>query len=163
LSQVSAALAAGKVQVVALSRDNKTELDRGTLALIDNQIDPATGTARLKATFPNASHKLWPGQFVNARVLVRMEQGALTIPAAALQRGADGPFTYVVKSDSTVEVRKLQTDGETGDVAVVRSGLRDGERVVTSNQFRLQAGTHVKLMTNPATVAQASELARATP
>jgi membrane fusion protein, multidrug efflux system len=163
LSQVSASLAAGKVQVVALSRDDTTELDRGTLALIDNQIDQATGTAKLKATFPNASHKLWPGEFVNARVLVRTEHGALTIPSAALQRGPDGPFAYVVKSDNTVDVRKLQTDGENGDVAVVRSGLQDGERVVTSNQFRLQAGTHVKLMQKASAVAQASELARATP
>ena len=168
LSQVSTALAGGKVQVVALSRDDRTELDRGTLALIDNQIDPTSGTARLKATFPNASRKLWPGEFVNARVLVRMEQGALTIPAAALQRGADGPFTYVVKPDSTVEVRKLQTDGESGDVAVVRSGLNDGERVVTSNQFRLQGGTRVKVAMEqgvPArgAMAQASEFARATP
>src|SRR6185369_14615313 len=71
LSQVSGALSGGKVQVVALSRDGKTELDRGTLALVDNQIDPTTGTARLKATFPNANRKLWPGEFVNARVLVR--------------------------------------------------------------------------------------------
>ena len=163
LSQISAALAAGKVQVVALSRDDKTELDRGTLALIDNQIDATTGTAKLKATFPNASRKLWPGEFVNARVLVRTEHGALTIPAAALQRGADGPFTYVVKSDSTVEVRKLQTDGERGDVAVVRSGLAEGERVVTSNQFRLEAGAHVKLAQKAGTVAQLSEFARATP
>jgi membrane fusion protein, multidrug efflux system len=164
LSQVSGALASGKVQVVALSRDDKTELDRGTLALIDNQIDPATGTAKLKATFPNTTHKLWPGEFINARVLVRTEQGALTIPAAALQRGADGPFTYVVKPDSTVEVRKLQTDGESGDVAVIRSGLQDGERVVTSNQFRLQAGTHVKMAAmEHGAMAQASEFARATP
>ena len=164
LSQVSGALSGGKVQVVALSRDGKTELDRGTLALVDNQIDPTTGTAKLKATFPNASRKLWPGEFVNARVLVRTEQGALTIPAAALQRGADGPFTYVVKPDSTVEVRKLQTEGESGDVAVVRSGLNDGERVVTSNQFRLQAGTHVKVAAmGRGTMAQVSEFARATP
>jgi multidrug efflux system membrane fusion protein len=163
LSQVSGALAAGKVQVFALSRDDKTELDRGTLALVDNQIDPTSGTAKLKATFPNANRKLWPGEFVNARVLVRTEQGALTIPAAALQRGADGPFTYVVKPDSTVEVRKLQTDGENGDVAVVRSGLQDGERVVTSNQFRLQAGTRVKVATDRGAMAQAAEFARATP
>jgi membrane fusion protein, multidrug efflux system len=163
LSQVSAALAAGKVQVVALSRDGKTELDRGTLALVDNQIDATTGTAKLKATFPNTTRKLWPGEFVNARVLVRTQQGALTIPSAALQRGPDGPFAYVVKSDNTVEVRKLQTDGENGDVAVVRSGLQDGERVVTSNQFRLQAGTRVKLAPNAGTVAQVSEFARATP
>lgn len=163
LSQVSGALAAGKVQTVALSRDGKTELDRGTLALIDNQIDTTSGTAKLKATFPNANRKLWPGEFVNARVLVRTQQGALTIPAAALQRGSDGPFTYVVKPDSTVEVRKLQTDGETGDVAVIRAGLQDGERVVTSNQFRLQAGTHVKVAADRGTMAQASEFARATP
>lgn len=163
LSQVSGALAGGKVPVVALSRDGRTELDRGTLALVDNQIDPATGTAKLKATFPNASRKLWPGEFVNARVLVRTEHNALTIPAAALQRGADGPFTYVVKPDSTVEVRKLQTDGENGDVAVIHSGLRDGERVVTSNQFRLEAGTRVKVDMQRGTVAQASELARVTP
>jgi multidrug efflux system membrane fusion protein len=163
LSQVSSALAAGKVPVMALSRDGKTELDRGTLALVDNQIDPATGTAKLKATFPNASHKLWPGEFVNARVLVRTERNALTIPAAALQRGADGPFAYVVKSDSTVEVRKLQTDGENGNVAVIHSGLQDGERVVTSNQFRLEAGTRVKVNMTRGTMAQASEFARVTP
>jgi multidrug efflux system membrane fusion protein len=163
LSQVSAAMSAGKVQVVALSRDGKTQLDRGTLALVDNQIDPTTGTAKLKATFPNASRKLWPGEFVNARVLVRMEHGALTIPAAALQRGAEGPFAYVVKPDSTVEVRKLQTDGENGDLVVVRAGLQDGERVVTSNQFRLQAGTHVRVAHDSGAVAQASEFARATP
>ena len=163
LAQVSSALSSGKVQVVALSRDDKTELDRGTLALVDNQIDPTTGTAKLKATFPNASRKLWPGEFVNARVLVRTEHGALTIPAAALQRGADGPFAYVVKPDSTVEVRKLQTDGENGDVAVVRAGLQDGERVVTSNQFRLQAGTRVKVATDRGTMSQAAEFARVTP
>jgi multidrug efflux system membrane fusion protein len=100
---------------------------------------------------------------VNARVLVRTEHNALTIPAAALQRGADGPFAYVVKPDSTVEVRKLQTDGENGDVAVIHSGLRDGERVVTTNQFRLEAGTRVTVDTHRGTMAQAAEFARATP
>lgn len=163
LSQVSAALARGQVPVVALSRDGKTELDRGTLALIDNQIDPTTGTAKLKATFPNAARKLWPGEFVNARVHVRTEHNALTIPAAALQRGADGPFAYVVKSDSTVEARKLQTEGENGDVAVVLAGLKDGERVVTSNQFRLEAGTRVKVAPDRGTMASVGALARNTP
>lgn len=164
LSQVSAALASGgKVQVVALSRDDKTELDRGTLALVDNQIDPASGTAKLKATFPNTNRKLWPGEFVNARVLVRTEHNVLTIPAAALQRGADGPFAYVVKPDSTVEVRKLETEGENGNVAVVRAGLQDGDRVVTSNQFRLQAGTRVKVATDRGTMASVSAFARNTP
>lgn len=144
LAAVSSALAAGDVEVAALSRDDKTELDRGTLALIDNQIDPTTGTARLKATFPNAHNTLWPSEFVNARVRVRTERGALTIPSAALQRGANGPFAYVVKPDSTVEVRPLKTDGEDGGITVVRDGLNDGDRVVTTNQFRLQAGSKVQ-------------------
>ena len=169
LGAVNTALTAGTVEVMALSRDGKAELDRGKLALIDNQIDPTTGTAKLKATFPNARRSLWPGEFVNARVLVRTERGAVTIPAAALQRGPSGPFAYVVKADSTVEVRNIQTDGENGDLAVVRSGIRDGERVVTSNQFKLQPGSHVKVLSNRGAVAQGSaasqsnELARATP
>ncbi|MEJ1965166.1 MAG: hypothetical protein WDO56_27975 [Gammaproteobacteria bacterium] len=87
LASVNAALTAGTVQVTALSRDGKSELDLGKLALIDNQIDPTTGTVKLKATFPNAHRSLWPGEFVNARVLVRTDHGAVTIPAAALQRG----------------------------------------------------------------------------
>jgi len=147
IGAVSTAIGSGSVEVAALSRDGKTELDRGTLALIDNQIDPTTGTARLKATFPNAHNTLWPGEFVNARVRVRTEKGALTIPSMALQRGANGPFAYVVKSDSTVEVRSLTTDGEEGGVAVIRSGLEDGERVVTSNQYRLQNGSKVRIKT----------------
>ena len=163
LNAVSAALNAGKVEALALSRDGKTELDRGTLSLIDNQIDATTGTAKLKATFPNEHRTLWPGEFVNARVLVSTDMGAVTIPAAALQRGPSGPFAYVVKADDTVEVRTLQTDGERGDVAVVRSGLKEGERVVTSNQYKLQPGAHVKLAPKPDAVAQASEFARATP
>ena len=144
VATVNGALAAGPVTVAALSRDGKTELDRGTLALIDNQIDQTTGTVKLKATFPNAKNALWPGEFVNARVLVKTQHSALTIPAAALQRGANGTFTYLVKADSTVEARPIKTDGEIGDVAVVHDGLADGDRVVTSNQYRLQPGAHVK-------------------
>lgn len=163
LSAVSTALSAGSVKVSALSRDGKTELDQGTLALIDNEIDASTGTARLKATFPNAHNSLWPGEFVNARVLVRMEKGALTIPATALQRGASGPFAYVVKPDSTVEIRQVLTDGENGDVVVVREGLKEGERVVTSNQYRLEAGTKVQLAPEYGAVAQATEFAYVRP
>lgn len=159
LNTVNTALSAGQVKVTALSRDGKTDLDDGTLALIDNEIDATTGTARLKATFPNAHNSLWPGEFVNARVLVRMEKGALTIPSTGLQRGANGPFAYVVKPDSTVEIRQLLTDGENGDLVVVREGLKEGERVVTSNQYRLQAGTKVKLAPEYGAVAQASEFA----
>ena len=141
---VAAALAAGPVQVTALSRDGKTELDQGTLALIDNQIDQATGTARLKATFPNAHNTLWPGQYVNARVLVRTERNVLTVPSAAVQLGPDGPFTYVVKSDSTVEVRPLKLGVESRGLTVITNGIALNERVVTSNQYRLQPGVRVR-------------------
>jgi membrane fusion protein, multidrug efflux system len=144
LGAISSALSAGPVQVTALSRDGGTELDQGTVSLVDNQIDPTTGTIRIKAVFPNARASLWPGQYVDARVLVRTDRGALTIPSAAVQRGPDGMFAYVIKSDRTVEARPLKVGEESGSVYVIQEGLRDGERVVTSNQYRLQPGAHVK-------------------
>jgi len=147
LTAVGAALAAGAVSVTTVSRDSSTELDRGTLTLIDNEIDQTTGTAKLKATFSNAHNTLWPGQYVNARVLVRTERNALTLPTTAVQLGPNGPFTYVVKPDSTVEVRQLKIGEESDGMTIVRSGLALNERVVTSNQYRLQAGTHVRTVT----------------
>jgi multidrug efflux system membrane fusion protein len=144
LSAVGAALAMGPVKVTTLSRDGKTELDQGTLTLIDNVIDQTTGTARLKATFANARNTLWPGQYVNARVLVRTDQNALTLPTSAVQLGPNGPFTYVIKSDSTVEVRPLTLGDESDGMTVIKSGIALNERVVTSNQYRLQSGVHVR-------------------
>jgi len=144
LGTVSTAMSAGPVTVAALSRDGGTELDRGTLSLVDNLIDQGTGTIRIKAVFPNAHDKLWPGQYVDARVLVRTERAAITVPAAAVQRGPNGLFAYVVKTDATVEARPLKVGEESNSVYVVEDGLRDGERVVTSNQYRLQPGAHVK-------------------
>ena len=144
LSTVGGALALGSVQVTTLSRDGDTVLDQGTLALIDNQIDQTTGTARLKATFPNTRNTLWPGQYVNARVLVRTEHNVLTLPSSAVQLGPNGPFTYVVKGDSTVEVRPLEIGPESGGLTVIKKGIALNERVVTSNQYRLQAGVHVR-------------------
>ena len=145
--EVQRALRAGPVSVVALSRDSDantdTQLDRGTVELINNQIDQASGTIRVKAIFPNANQNLWPGQFVNARVLLRTVHGALTIPTAAVQRGPQGVFAYVVKSDSTVEVRALQVGQHTDGRTIVTQGLRVGERVVISNQYQLQPGALV--------------------
>ncbi len=145
LVQISAALSGGPVAVTTLSRDGGTELDHGTLTLIDNEIDQTTGTARLKAVFANAHNTLWPGQYVNARVLVRTDQNALTLPTAAVQLGPNGPFTYVVKADSTVEVRQLKIGDESGGMTIIKGGLTLNERVVTSNQYRLQAGAHVRV------------------
>jgi membrane fusion protein, multidrug efflux system len=144
LSAIGAALAAGPVQVTTLSRDGKTVLDQGTLTLIDNEIDQPTGTAKLKATFSNTHNTLWPGQFVNARVLVRTERNALTLPTSAVQLGPNGPFTYVVKADSSVEVRPLTLGDESDGMTVIKSGIALNERVVTSNQYRLQSGVHVR-------------------
>jgi membrane fusion protein, multidrug efflux system len=144
LVAVNAALAAGPVTVTTVSRDGGTELDQGTLSLVDNEIDQTTGTARLKATFSNVHNTLWPGQYVNARVLVRTDRNVLTLPTAAVQLGPNGPFTYVVKSDSTVEVRQLKIGDESSGLTVVNTGLALNERVVLSNQYRLQAGVHVR-------------------
>jgi membrane fusion protein, multidrug efflux system len=147
LAAVNAALAAGAVSVTTVSRDSRTELDRGTLTLIDNEIDQTTGSAKFKATFSNAHNTLWPGQYVNARVLVRTERNALTLPTTAVQLGPNGPFTYVVKPDSTVEVRQLKIGEESDGMTIVNTGLALNERVVTSNQYRLQAGAHVRAVT----------------
>ena len=161
LTAVGAALAAGPVQVTTLSRDGNTVLDQGLLTLIDNEIDQPTGTARLKATFNNAHNTLWPGQYVNARVLVRVAHDALTLPTAAVQLGPNGPFTYVVKPDSTVEVRLLKIGDESGGMTVVNTGLALNERVVTSNQYRLQPGAHVRANAQDAAAGKAKAAATA--
>ncbi len=163
LPDVSQALNAGKVTVTALSRDNHTQLDTGTLTLIDNQIDPTTGTMKLKATFPNDHNSLWPGQFVNVRVLLQQQQGVLTLPSAALQHGPNGEFTYVVKPDSTVEMRPLQTGTENEGRVIVTGGLAAGERVVTTNQYRLQPGAHIRVLVAATPAPESGATAEVTP
>jgi multidrug efflux system membrane fusion protein len=143
LLAISDAQEKGPVTVAAFSQDDKNELDQGTLALVDNQIDQTTGTIRLKATFPNPHNRLWPGQFVNARLLLRIEHDALTMPAGAIQRNASGYYVYRIKSDGTVEVQPIEIGSIANHVAVVTAGLRDGDRVVTAGQYRLQPGAHV--------------------
>jgi membrane fusion protein, multidrug efflux system len=150
--KMTEALARGTTSVVALARDDGTVLDSGTVALLDNQIDQTTGTIRVKATFPNTHQRLWPGEFVSARVLVNMHMQALTIPAAALQRGPDGMFAYVVQADSTVEMRPLKVTLLDENTVIVDSGLKSGERVVTTNVYRLEPGTTVRI--NSAAVAR---------
>jgi multidrug efflux system membrane fusion protein len=158
---VNIALSSGPVTVTTVSRDGGTELDQGTLTLVDNMIDQTTGTAKFKATFNNTHNTLWPGQYVNARVLVRTERNALTLPTTAVQLGPNGPFTYVVKPDSTVEVRPLKIGNESGGLTIVRSGLALNERVVTSNQYRLQAGAHVRAAAAEAAAGGAKAAAKA--
>jgi multidrug efflux system membrane fusion protein len=147
LPQVTRALAAGSVAVAALSRDDRTALDSGTLTLVDNEIDPTTGTVRLKATFPNESNALWPGQFVNVRVLLQQRHDVVTLPTSAVERGPDGLFAYVVRADATVEARPIKTAEDSDGITVVTDGVQSGERVVTSNQYRLQPGAPVHSLT----------------
>jgi membrane fusion protein, multidrug efflux system len=141
---LSAALARGPVAATALARDGSAELDTGTVELIDNQIDQTTGTIKVKAILPNKERHLWPGEFVDMRVLSQTQRQVLTIPASALERGPNGMFTYLVQPDSTIKVTDLKLGQQTGDVVVVEQGLAAGDRVVASNQYRLQPGSLVR-------------------
>lgn len=156
---VNKAMASGPLSVTAISRDGKNALGIGTVALIDNQIDPTTGTMRLKATFPNKENSLWPGDFINARVLLQTRHDALTIPSTAVQRGPEGVFAYVVTAKSTVEMRPLQIGEEAGGLTIVQKGLQEGERVTTSNQYRLQPGAPVR----PAEASAAAAASKSAP
>lgn len=147
LAVINDALAAGPVKVTTMSREGNSELEQGTLTLLDNEISQGTGTLRLKAAFSNAHYTLWPGQYVNVRVLVKTLHDAVTVPTPAVQLGPNGPFTFVVKEDSTVEVRPLTLGEQNESLTVITRGLAANERVVTSNQYRLQAGSHVRIGT----------------
>ena len=119
LQSVLKAMSSAKLSVESISRDGKTDLGSGVIGLVDNQIDQTTGTIRIKASFPNKENKLWPGDYVNARVLLQTRKNVITIPAAAVQRGPDGVFAYVIKADSTVEVRPLVLGEDTNGVTIV--------------------------------------------
>jgi multidrug efflux system membrane fusion protein len=140
---ITAAMSRGKLKVEAYSADDKTHLSDGELLTIDNAIDTTTGTIKVKATFPNTDNQLWPGQFVNARLLVGMRTGALTVPTQAVQRGPNGLYVYVVKPDQTVALTPVEMVQDTGTFAVISKGLTGGETVVLSGQSRLSNGTRV--------------------
>jgi membrane fusion protein, multidrug efflux system len=143
LSDVREAMARGPVEVTAFSQDNTRALSRGTLLLIDNFVDQASATMRLKAMFANEDGNLWPGDFVNARVLIEVRRDILTIPAPAIQRGQDQIFTWVVKPDNLVEARSIKVGPTTGDQTIVTSGLSEGERVVVNGQNKLRLDSRV--------------------
>ena len=145
LRQIQEQLGDGReLQVLAVDRDNRTPLDEGKLAVIDNQIDTTTATIRIKATFPNERFHLWPGQFVNARLLVNVRTNGTVVPASVVQRGPQGPYAFVIKNDLSVEVRPVTVGHMDETEALIDSGLRPGEQVVVNGQYRLQPGSHVK-------------------
>ncbi|MDI7862209.1 efflux RND transporter periplasmic adaptor subunit [Rhizobiaceae bacterium n13] len=151
LPAIRAAIKAGPVEVSALTGDGNVALATGTLTLIDNQIDQSSGTARLKSTFPNADEALWPGQFVEIRIRQTVLDNAINVPSPALQRGPNGFFVYVVNSDDTVSVRPVTPGPIDGGRAVISSGLKVGERVVTSGQYRLATGSKISVQDPTAT------------
>jgi multidrug efflux system membrane fusion protein len=146
LAQVNAAKARGPVTVEALDADGKTVLDRGTLQVIDNQVDQTTGTVRMKAEFPNANLQLWPGQFVNVRILTETLSQVVVIPTPAVQRGPNGTFAYVVQADQRVGLRPITVGLQTETIAVITKGIAASERVVTTGFSRLKDGARVAVV-----------------
>jgi multidrug efflux system membrane fusion protein len=143
LPQITKAMAAGPVKAIAYSGDDKTVLDTGTVLTPDNSIDTSTGTIKLKATFPNPDNLLWPGQFVNIRVLVAVQKNVVTVPSAAVQHGPAGLYAYVVKPDATVARQDIVVGLDNGTTTVVTDGLAADTTVVVAGQSRLQVGTKV--------------------
>jgi membrane fusion protein, multidrug efflux system len=154
LPAIMQAMEKHSLDVVVYAGDNKTELDRGVLLTPDNTIDTTTGTIKLKATFTNAHHTLWPGQFVNARLLIGTDTNVVAVAAPTVQHGPDGLFVYQVGPDKTVSVQPIQVARQEDDVYVVTSGLADGAVVVATGQSRLQAGAHVNVREAQAVVAK---------
>ena len=143
LPRVMEQLAAAQLPVEAWSRDGAQKLATGRLALIDNQINAATATLRLKAIFPNPQRLLWPNQFVKARLLLTTRKDALVVPATVPQRGPEGTYAYVIQPDQTVQPRPIEVEITEGDLAVISRGLVEGEKVVADGQNQLRAGAKV--------------------
>ncbi|GLR82957.1 multidrug resistance protein [Azospirillum oryzae] len=146
LQAVLAAQAQGPVTVEAQDREGRRVLDTGKLSVVDNLIDTGTGTIRLKAEIPNDPQKLWPGQFVNVRLLSAVRRGATTVPATVVQRGPQGTYAYVIKDDLTVEQRPIKVARQEETKAIIDEGLTPGERVVVDGQYRLQPGSKIRIV-----------------
>jgi membrane fusion protein, multidrug efflux system len=147
LDDVREAMVKGPVEVVAFDQDNRRALSTGKLLLIDNIIDQATATIRLKSIFANDDEKLWPGEFVNARVLLEVRTAAVLVPSAAIQRGPDGLFVWLVTTDNQAEPRAVTTEPSTNGMTIITSGLVGGERVVIDGHYKLQRNAPVTFST----------------
>jgi multidrug efflux system membrane fusion protein len=143
-------LGQGAVRVEA-TPPGETAASSGRITFIDNAVDSTTGQIRIKASFPNTDHRLWPGQFVNVSVLLSTEPNAIVVPTAAVQPGQQGDYVFVIKPDLTAEMRPIEVARQNADAAVVESGLKPGEIVVTDGQLRLVPGTKVSIKSGPGT------------
>jgi membrane fusion protein, multidrug efflux system len=151
------------LSVLAYSQDNTMQLGRGELALVNNEILQTTGSIQLKATFSNRSHALWPGELVNARLLVDTRHNGLTVPASVVQQGPNGAYAYVVNPDSTVAVRPIKVAQISDGKALIDSGLEANEEVVVDGQYKLQPGTHVTVLHGKAAEEAAAQQAQQAP
>ncbi len=158
LRSVTGAMAKQSVTIQALDSDNVTELDRGSVGVIDNQVDQTTGTIKLKATFPNSNLQLWPGQFVNVKVLINTLKQAVTVPTSAVQRGPAGPYVYVIGDDNKVALKTVVVGLQNERTSVITSGIEPPMRVVTTGFTRLTDGAIV----NPTAMPEADAAGAAT-
>jgi membrane fusion protein, multidrug efflux system len=136
-------MALGPVEVTAFDQDNRRLLGTGKLLLVDNTIDQATSTIKLKAMFPNEDERLWPGEFVNARLLLAVRRDVIAVPSSAVQRGPQGLFTWVVTPDSTAAVRRIEIGPTRDNSTIIIAGVNEGDRVVTDGQYKLQPNAPV--------------------
>jgi membrane fusion protein, multidrug efflux system len=143
--------------VLAYTQDDKTLLDKGALGLVNNEILQTTGSIQLKANFANPSRRLWPGQLVNARLLVDTRKNGLTVPAAVVQQGPQGPYAYVVNPDNTVAIRPIKVAQISQGQALIDSGLKANEQVVVDGQYKLEAGVRVTILHGQAAAEQAEQ------
>jgi membrane fusion protein, multidrug efflux system len=146
LPRIQMQMAKGPLRVLAYSQDDKIKLDEGTLLLVNNQIAQATGTIQLKATFPNSAHLLWPGQLVNARLLIETRKDGLTIAAPAVQQGQSGSYVYVISPEGKAEVRPVTVAQISEGEALIDSGLRANETVVVDGQYKLAQDSPVRIL-----------------
>ncbi|MDI4233443.1 efflux RND transporter periplasmic adaptor subunit [Bradyrhizobium sp. Arg237L] len=144
LPRIQEEMAKGPLKVIAYSQDNKIKLDEGKLLLVDNEIVQTTGSIQLKAEFPNAAHRLWPGQLVNVNLLLDTRKDGLTIAASAVQQGQNGSYVYVVTPDKTAQLRSVKVGQISQGQALIDDGLKANETVVVDGQYRLQQGSRVK-------------------
>ncbi len=134
------------VPVVAYAADFKTELDRGTIDLVDNLVDQTTGMIKLKASFPNDGLHLWPGDFVNGKLIVDVHHQGLTVPSAALRHGPNGDFVWIVRDDNTTHIQNVRVRQSADGRALIEQNLRPGQRVVTEGHFLLENGRRVEII-----------------
>jgi multidrug efflux system membrane fusion protein len=144
LDQIRQNQAKGPLAVVAYASDDKTKLAEGKLTLVNNQVDTSTGTILLKATFENADERLWPGEFVSARLILSVRKDAVTVPAQTVMQGPNGAYAYVIKPDQTVERQDVEVASTQDGLAVIEKGLAPNQSVVVEGQYRLTNGTKIK-------------------